>query len=321
MPDLDPETHQGAHQRAAAYLRELLLRPGRHRRKWEQFSERGRPGQVNQLAVAEVLAHYLWDNPRTAADIDVLPRQLKDTTSRALSGTLLSKATLQLFMEAFDLPDFEREQLLKLWEGTGTVRFLQGQGAMGPKLVSDVEAALGPRGHKSVVLHDHALIGADRQLARVRTMQVIEAIRSGVDRIPYIHDTAALTVQAGLGCIGISEPLGRIAEGVFATHLLLAKRLELGETLALEYWTVFRHDPDIALEPEYRRVVMRSVENVDIRVEFAPEAMPSSVWWAVWSGFEGGIADDEQVELDGQHSAHRFLRSAEKTVVGFHWDW
>src|SRR6202046_388466 len=96
-------------QAAAAYIRELLLRPGRYRRKWEQYAERSRAGQVNQLAVAEVLAHYLWQNPRAKGESDVLPRQLKDTASRALSGKLLSKATLLLFMDAFGLGDLERE--------------------------------------------------------------------------------------------------------------------------------------------------------------------------------------------------------------------
>src|ERR1700738_3283471 len=60
-------------QAAAAYIRELLLRPGRYRRKWEQYAERGRAEQVNQLAVAEVLAHYLWQHPRGKGDLDVLP--------------------------------------------------------------------------------------------------------------------------------------------------------------------------------------------------------------------------------------------------------
>src|SRR6516164_10093126 len=99
-------------QAAAAYLRELLLRPGRYRRKWEQYAERSRRGQVNQLAVAEVLAHYLWEHPRAQGDVDVLPRQLKDTASRALSGKLLSKATLGLFVDAFGFGAYEREQLL-----------------------------------------------------------------------------------------------------------------------------------------------------------------------------------------------------------------
>src|SRR5260370_17610100 len=99
----------GGGEAAAEDIRELLLRPGRYRRKWEQYAERGRAGQVNQLAVAEVLAHYLWQHPRAQGDLDVLPRQLKDTASRALSGKLLSKATLVLFMDAFDLGVPERQ--------------------------------------------------------------------------------------------------------------------------------------------------------------------------------------------------------------------
>src|ERR1700730_12771229 len=90
-------------QAAASYLRELLLRPGRYRRKWEQYAERSRAGQVNQLAVAEVLAHYLREQPRPEGEFDLLPRQLKDTAARSLSGKLLSKATLLLFMDAFAL--------------------------------------------------------------------------------------------------------------------------------------------------------------------------------------------------------------------------
>ena len=117
-------------QAAAAYLRELLLRPGRYRRRWEQYAERSRLGQVNQLAVAEVLAHYLWEHPRAQGDVDVLPRQLKDTASRALSGKLLSKATLTLFTDAFGFDAFERERLVKLWEGSAHVRVLSGPRAI-----------------------------------------------------------------------------------------------------------------------------------------------------------------------------------------------
>src|SRR5579863_9360905 len=129
LPKSDPMTPTGA-QAAAAYLCELLLRPGRYRRTWEQYAERSRLGQVNQLAVAEVLAHYLWEHPRAQGDVDVLPRQLKDTASRALSGKLLSKATLFLFMYAFGLSPLEREQLLKLWEGSAHVRVLSGPRAI-----------------------------------------------------------------------------------------------------------------------------------------------------------------------------------------------
>src|SRR5215471_5299475 len=75
-------------QATAAYLRELLLRPGRYRRRWEQYAERSRAGQVNQLAVAEVLARYRWSHPRAKGDSELLARQLKDTVLRALSGKM-----------------------------------------------------------------------------------------------------------------------------------------------------------------------------------------------------------------------------------------
>ena len=109
----DSPAPSGAHA-AAAYLRELLLRPGRYRHKWEQYAERSRAGQVNQLAVAGALAHYLWEHPRAEGDTEARARQLKDTASRALSGKLLSKATLLLFMDAFGFSGYEREQLSKL---------------------------------------------------------------------------------------------------------------------------------------------------------------------------------------------------------------
>src|SRR5215469_11205112 len=98
-------------QAAAAYLRELLLRPGRYRRRWEQYAERSRPGQVNQLAVAEVLARYRWSHPRADGDADVLPRQLKDTVLRALSGKMLSRATLSLFIDAFAFTEADTDRL------------------------------------------------------------------------------------------------------------------------------------------------------------------------------------------------------------------
>ena len=66
---------------------------------------------------------------------------------------------------------------------------------------------------------------------------------------------------------------------------------------------------------------MRRVENLDIRVEFDPDLLPAKVWWAVWDGMQGEIAEQHAVDLDSQHSVHRYLRLVEKTVVGFHWDW
>ncbi len=302
-------------QAAAAYMCELLLRPGRYRRKWEQYAERSRFGQVNQLAVAEVLAHYLWEHPRAVGDTDVLPRQLKDTVSRALSGRLLSKATLTLFMEAFGFGPLEREQLLKLWEGSAHVRVLSG-----PRAIRDDQAgALGSPRLRTLSLHDHHYLGPDGLPVRHRVIHVLAALVDGLDRVPCRADTNALAIEVGQGFSGLAGPFYQPITELFVVDMMLAKPLAAGETATLEYSTSF-HYP---LPPprEFRRVVQYFVENMDIRVEFHPDKLPSEVVWAVWDGMDGPIVAREHVALDSQFAVHRYLRLAEKTAVGFHWDW
>ena len=187
---------------AGRYLRELLLRPGRYRQLWESHAQRSRPGAINHLAVADVLAQYLWNSPRAAGHSDVLPHQLKDTVGRALSGRLLSRSTLALFVAAFGFTAQEEDRLWRLWRGTGRITVLAGPRAMRSGAAAEVAGVLGPRRHQTVSLHDHVYVGADRKPARTRTMQVVEAITEGLDRIPYIYDTNAVTLEVGQGCAG-----------------------------------------------------------------------------------------------------------------------
>jgi hypothetical protein len=310
-------------QAAAKYLRELLLRQGRYRPQWERFAERVRSGRINHLAVAEVLARHLWNAPRTSGDADVLPRQLKDTVGRALSGQLLSRATLALFIEAFSFSAQEEDRLWRLWGGSGRISVLSGPRAMAPGQEAEVAAALGPRRHQTLSLHDHHEVGPDGLPARTRTLQVIESIVDRLDRIPYIYDTNALTLEVGQGCQDLAGPLYEIREGLYGTDISLARSLAAGETLTLEYWTTYHYHgrPETAQECQYRRAVMRRLENFDMRVEFHPGRVPAAVWWATWDGMEGGINEQEEAVLDGQHSVHRYLRSVERAVVGFHWSW
>ncbi|MGB6580176.1 MAG: hypothetical protein WBF34_19895, partial [Streptosporangiaceae bacterium] len=267
------------------------------------------------LAVAEVLAHYLWQHPRAKGDLDVLPRQLKDTASRALSGKLLSKATLVLFMDAFGLGVPEREQLLKLWEGSAHVRVLSG-----PRAIRDDKAVmLGSRRVKTLSLHDHHYLGPDGMPVKHRVIHVIEAITDGVDRLPYRADTNALTIEAGQGFSGLAGPVYQPIAELFVVDMLLAKPLPAGETATLEYSCSFHYAAPPP--PEFRRVVQFFVENLDIRIEFHPEKLPAKVEWAVWDGLDGPIVEREPVALDSQFAVHRYLRLAEQTAVGFHWDW
>ena len=307
-------------QAAGRYLRELLLRPGRYRQLWESRAERTRPGAINHLAVANVLAHHLWNAPRATGSSDVLARQLKDTVGRALSGQVLSRSTLTLFVAAFGFTPQEEDRLWRLWRGSGRITVLAGPRAMRSGAVAKVVSELGPRRHQTVSLHDHAYVGADRRLTRTRTLQVVEAIVDGLDAIPYLYDTSAVSLELGQGCAGPPGPFRQIGD-LFATDIPLTRTLDLGETLTLEYWTCYEYDPADPEEPEYRRAVMATLENFDIRIEFHPDQLPAAVWWAMWDGMEGDVLDQELVVLDNQHSVHRYLRSLERSVVGFHWSW
>src|SRR6201996_1465580 len=316
-----PVPGRPARQAVGQYLRELLLRPGRPRRIWEQYAERTRQGQVNQLAVAEVLARHLWQHPRRHGDGDVLPRQLKDTTSRALSGRLLSRATLELFMDAFALPDAEQDQLWRLWEGSPRVRMLTGTRAVRPDTAERVAALLGPPRHQTVSLHDHAFVRADGRVGGVRTIQVIEALCDGLNSIPYIYDTSALTLRVGHGCEAPVGPGSQVKDGPYVLRIPLARTLSAGDTLSLEYATTFQYRGEMTADQrQYRRAVMRRVDNIDLRVEFDREYAPLAIWWAVWDGVDGGVTEQPRVQPDRQNSVHRYLRLVEKTVVGFYWE-
>jgi hypothetical protein len=308
---------------AASYLRELLAHQSRYRRRWEQYTVRSRPGEITQLAVAEVLAQHLWSHPRVPSDEDVIARQLKDTVARGLSGSLLSRPTLALFIDAFGISTAHADQLWRLWEGSGRISVLAGHRAMASKTEAELRSALGPPRHHTVSLHDHVDVGSDGRLARARTLQVIEAVGGGLDRIPYLYDTNALTLEVGPGCGEISDELYQVSEGVYATIIPLAKELSVGETISLEYLTTYRYigNLDDPHEREFRRAAMHRLENLDMRVAFHPDMLPARVWWAVWDGVSGDIVEREEVSLGSQYEVHRYLRSVEKTVVGFCWAW
>jgi len=312
----------GSRRAASEYLQQLLLKPGGYRQAWERYATRERQGTINQLAVAEVLARHLRSAPRTPADAELTPHQLKDTVSRALTGRLLSRSALVLFIDAFGLSEHESGRLWRLWNGSATISVMSGTHAVPVCAAEDVDAAIGPRRHQTLSMHDHVWVGADGRIDRARTLQVIEANAQGVDRIPFICDTNVLTLEAGQGCKELIGEVRRVSPDVFATQILLARTLDVGETLTFEYCVTYRYpgasDP---AEREYRRGGIRQVDNLDMRIEFHPDALPARVWWAHWDGGDGSVLEREAVSLDSQHSVHRYLRSLEKTVAGFYWEW
>jgi hypothetical protein len=314
---------QDGRRAASQYLQQLLLKPGRYRQSWEQYVSRERRGTINQLAVAEVIARHLWSAPRSAADDDITPHQLKDTVSRALTGRLLSRPALALFINAFGFSEHEAARLWRLWNGSASIGVMSGSHAVPVHAETEVAEVLGPRKHQTLSLHDHVYVGEDRRIDRARMLHVIEAISPGVDRIPFLCDTNVLTIEVGQGGKEVSGEVRQIGDDVYFTEILLARTLELGETITLEYWLTYRFPGDRSdpAEREFRRAVMRHAENLDMRVEFHHDHPPTQVWWAHWDGVDGGVVQREAVTLDNQYSAHRYLRSLDKTVAGFYWQW
>lgn len=314
---------QNSRRAASEYLQQLLLKPGRYRQSWEQYVSRERRGTINQLAVAEVIARHLWSAPRGPQDDGVTPHQLKDTVSRALTGRLLSRPALALFIEAFGFSEHEAGRLWRLWNGSATIGVMSGSHVVPTQTELEVVEALGPRQHQTLSLHDHVYVGEDGRIERARMLQVIEAIAQGVDRIPFLCDTNVLTIEVGQGGKELAGQVRQIRQDLFFTEILLARTLDLGETITLEYWVTYRFPGDLADrgEREFRRAVMRHAENLDMRVEFHPNHLPATVWWAHWDGADGDVAQREVVSLDREHSAHRYVRSLDKTVAGFMWEW
>lgn len=253
----------------------------------------------------------------------MLPFQLKDTVSRALSGQTLSRRALALFIDAFEFTAEEADRLWRLWSGSAVISVLAGSHAVPPQAEKNLVQALGPGRHQTLAMHDHVYVDADGRLERTRTIHVIEAIAADVDCFPFLYDTSALTVEIGQGCRGLSGQLRQVGPEVFATDIMLARTLDLGDTITMEYWVTYRLPGNLtdAREREYRRGVFRHLENYDMRVEFHPARLPAQLWWATWAVVDGDVQDLQEITLDSQHAARRHLRSIERTVVGFRWRW
>lgn len=308
---------------AAQYLRELLLKPGTYRETWQRRAVRPHDDVINQLAVMEVIADYRRSAMGRAADGDIPLYQLRDLVSGGLSGWQLSSDTLQLFIDAFGFSADEAGRLRRLLAGSSRIGVLSGLHGVPIGAEQDVDAALGPRRHQTLSLHDHIWVGPDARIDRARTMQVIEAIAPGVDRIPFLIDTNVLTLEVGQGCKELVCDVRQISATHYATEILLTRTLELGETLTLEYWLSYRWpgDPRDPAEHEYRRGAMRRIDNLDMRIEFHPDRLPAELWWAHWDGGDDRTTEQEAVTLDIQCSVHRYVRSIERSIVGFHWRW
>jgi hypothetical protein len=173
--------------------------------------------------------------------------------------------------------------------------------------------------HRTVSLHEWHLLGPDGLPLRHRTVHVLRALRPGVRRYTMFFDSHEARVRAVRGARA-GAPRA-VEEGLTAVDLELHRPLDAGETASLEYETEFewRSVPP----PRMRRGMRQRVERLDMRVEFSAERLPERLEWAVWDGFgpDARVRAAEEVLLDADCAAHRFLDAAEGVTVGFTWRW
>lgn len=297
-------------QEAAAYLRELLVRPGAYRQRWERRAERPRKGEINQRAVCKVLARQLWEE-----GLDLSEASLKDRVSRALRGDVLSPETLTLFVKAFDVSEEDTQELWTRLFNSSADRVAVVTGGLRPPPTYPVETEA--RQYRTVSLHEFHRVGADGLPADHRTIHVVEALSDGLARYPYRFDTNAAVVEVVRG--GKASPLYQFDEKLYAVDILFARPLQQGETASLEYLTLFHYRTPPPRE--FRRAVYRRVESLQIRVEFHPQKLPSFICWGEWTELDGPITRQEEVVLDDELAVHRYLTAVEQAIVGFYWDW
>lgn len=171
--------------------------------------------------------------------------------------------------------------------------------------------------YRTVSLHEFHRVGADGLPVEHRTIHVVEALSDGLTRYPYRFDTNAIAVEVVHG--GKTSPLYRFNETLYAVDILFARPLKQGETVSLEYHTLFHYRTPPPRE--FRRAVFRRAESLQTRVEFDPHKLPRSIWWTEWAALDGPIIRKKEVVLDAELAVHHYLTDIERAIVGFCWEW
>lgn len=175
--------------------------------------------------------------------------------------------------------------------------------------------------HRTVSLHELHVIGPDGLPARHRTIHVIRALRDGLASYVYRFDRSEASVRAIRGVRPAPPQEDPDVPGLTAVELRFPHPLAEGEAAAFEYETVFNWHS--VPPPQLRRAARLPVERIELGVEFSPERLPAEVHWALWDGFgpDARLRAAERVELDGEHSVHRFIEEVHGHTIGFTWAW
>ena len=175
--------------------------------------------------------------------------------------------------------------------------------------------------HRTVSLHEWHVVGPDGLPLRHRTIQVIRALRPGLESYCYRFDRREAVLHMVRGATPGEPYQDPEIPWLTAIDLHFPRPLDVNETTSIEYETHFRWQS--VPPPRFRRAARLPVEHLDLRVIFSAERLPAEVHWAVWDGFgdDAPLRAAERLELDAHHAVHRFVEKLEGHTVGFTWTW
>lgn len=309
------ERQAGAQRAAGLHLRLLLSQVGQYREVWEARAKVADPDEINQAAVCQAIAEHLWEAGERTENDTSLARRLKDRVNRALAGHGLSLETLRWFEQAFQLSPHDSQRVRDLYRGD--IRSAHILGELPPP---DPASGIKTPAHDTTLMFEHHVVGRDGLPAHHHTQQTIRSRADGLASYQLRMDTSEATVHVQHG--GTAGPVYPIADGYYAADLAFPHPLSAGEEHYLDFWTRFRYSR--APLPEFRRGTFGRLEHLELRVRFHREKSPRRLWWAQWQDYRGDdqpIADREEVQLDEECSAHRYLEAIERAIVGFYWEW
>jgi hypothetical protein len=173
--------------------------------------------------------------------------------------------------------------------------------------------------HRTLALHEWHLVGPDGLPAKHHTVHVLRSLRAGLTSYTYRFDSRDARVRMIRGARAGAPTVDE--HGLTAVELEFPHPLAVGETVSLEYETVFAWQS--IPPPQVRRAARQRVERVDMRVAFSPGRLPAEVFWGVWDGYgaDASLRAAERVSLDHEHAAHRFIDELDGVTVGFTWSW
>ena len=168
-------------------------------------------------------------------------------------------------------------------------------------------------------VHEHVLVGADRQLRTLRTRLVLEAAADRVDRTLVLLWTEASTAATPIDLKYCR--LGRVradhAAGATVCELLLDQRLAVGERTVVEYTSRFPPGPELTF---FHHRFTHSIRQYVLQVEFEG-AVPVGCVPYRQANVHAPRHVSAPLWIGASRTAHLVVTDARPGIVGLAWEW